>query len=175
MARPARSGSGSRPFRGRTADSVWISACVALSAAVGSLWDETGVASTAVIWSPAVMTSTTPGPRASRGASRSAERVERACGVLKRHGSKVLGQSADVRDYAAISAALAAAFEAFGVIDVLVSGAAGNFPALALGMSANAFKTVVDIDLLGTYNVSKAAFDAWLGGHGGNIVNITAA
>src|SRR5581483_2569507 len=36
--------------------------------------------------------------------SRSAERVERASGGLRRHGVKVLGQSADVRDYAAISA-----------------------------------------------------------------------
>jgi peroxisomal 2,4-dienoyl-CoA reductase len=41
-------------------------------------------------------------------------------------------------------------------------------------ISPNGFKAVVDIDLLGTYNVSKAAFDAWLGEHGGNIVNITA-
>ena len=33
---------------------------------------------------------------------------------------------------------------------------------------------MVDIDLLGTYNVSKAAFDAWLAEHGGNVVNISA-
>ena len=33
---------------------------------------------------------------------------------------------------------------------------------------------MVGIDLLGTYNVSKAAYEAWLGHHGGNIVNITA-
>src|SRR5260221_6380144 len=73
-------------------------------------------------------------------ASRSAERVERACGELKRHGGKLVGNSADVRDYAAISGALATAFNALGEIDVLVSGAAGNLPAPALGMSANAFK-----------------------------------
>ncbi|MFN8027622.1 MAG: SDR family oxidoreductase [Acidimicrobiia bacterium] len=50
----------------------------------------------------------------------------------------------------------------------------GNFPALDRGISLNGFKTVVDIDLLGTYNVSKAAFEVWLREHGGNIVNITA-
>jgi len=40
---------------------------------------------------------------------------------------------------------------------VLVSGAAGNFPAAALDMSPNAFRSVVDIDLLGSYHVLRAA------------------
>jgi NAD(P)-dependent dehydrogenase (short-subunit alcohol dehydrogenase family) len=40
---------------------------------------------------------------------------------------------------------------------VLVAGAAGNFPAPALGMSANGFKAVVDIDLLGTFHLCRAA------------------
>ena len=56
----------------------------------------------------------------------------------------------------------------------MVNNAAGNFPAPITKISPNGFKAVVDIDLLGTFNVSKAAFDAWLGEHGGNIVNITA-
>jgi NAD(P)-dependent dehydrogenase (short-subunit alcohol dehydrogenase family) len=106
-------------------------------------------------------------------ASRSAERVEAACGALRRHGGKVLGKSADVRDYAAISQALAAAREAFGEIDVLISGAAGNFPALALGMSANAFKTVVDIDLIGTFNVLRAGYQH-LKKPGAVVLNISA-
>jgi peroxisomal 2,4-dienoyl-CoA reductase len=59
-------------------------------------------------------------------------------------------------------------------LDVVINNAAGNFPAPMSGISYNGFKAVVDIDLLGTYNVSKAAFEAWLGEHGGNIVNITA-
>jgi NAD(P)-dependent dehydrogenase (short-subunit alcohol dehydrogenase family) len=106
-------------------------------------------------------------------ASRSAARVEAACGELSRHGGKVLGRSADVRDYAAISEALAAAREAFGEIDVLVSGAAGNFPAPALGMSANAFKAVVDIDLLGTFNVLRAGHQH-LRKPGAAVLNISA-
>ncbi len=106
-------------------------------------------------------------------ASRSQERVDRACEELRRHGREVLGRSADVRDFAAIAAALAAAHEAFGEIDVLVSGAAGNFPAPALGMSANAFKVVVDIDLLGTFNVLRAAHQ-YLTKPGASIINISA-
>jgi NAD(P)-dependent dehydrogenase (short-subunit alcohol dehydrogenase family) len=106
-------------------------------------------------------------------ASRSTERVERACESLRRRGGKVVGRSADVRDFAAISAALAAAHDAFGEIDVLVSGAAGNFPALALGMSANAFKTVIDIDLLGTFNVLRAGHQ-YLKKPGAAVINISA-
>ena len=106
-------------------------------------------------------------------ASRSPERVEAACAELKRHGGAVLGRSADVRDYAAVVDALAAAHQSFGAIDVLVSGAAGNFPAPALGMSANAFKAVVDIDLLGTFNVLRAAHQ-YLRKPGAAIINISA-
>ena len=62
----------------------------------------------------------------------------------------------------------------YGRLDVVVNNAAGNFPVPITNLSPNGFKAVVDIDLLGTYNVSKAAFDARLGEHGGNVVNITA-
>ncbi len=106
-------------------------------------------------------------------ASRSQERVDQACERLRRHGGKVLGRSADVRDFAAISAALKAAYDVFGEIDVLVSGAAGNFPAPALGMSANAFKSVIDIDLLGTFNVLRAGHQ-YLRKPGAAVINISA-
>lgn len=106
-------------------------------------------------------------------ASRSAPRVEAAVEELQQFGGKVLGRSADVRDPATIAAALEAAHAAFGAIDVLVSGAAGNFPAAALGMSPNAFKTVIDIDLLGTFNVLRAAHQ-FLRKPGASIVNISA-
>jgi NAD(P)-dependent dehydrogenase (short-subunit alcohol dehydrogenase family) len=64
-----------------------------------------------------------------------------------------------VRDPAAVADALKQAHARFGPIDVLVSGAAGNFLAPALGMSANGFKTVVDIDLLGSFNVLRGAHE----------------
>lgn len=105
--------------------------------------------------------------------SRSAERVDAAVKALQQFGGRVSGHVADVRDPAAVAAALAAAHAAFGEIDVVVSGAAGNFPAAALGMSANAFKAVVDIDLLGTFNVLRAAHH-FLRKPGASIVNISA-
>jgi peroxisomal 2,4-dienoyl-CoA reductase len=61
-----------------------------------------------------------------------------------------------------------------GALDIVVNNAAGNFPAPMSAISPNGFKTIVDIDLLGTYNVTRTAFDAWLWDHGGSIVNISA-
>jgi NAD(P)-dependent dehydrogenase (short-subunit alcohol dehydrogenase family) len=77
---------------------------------------------------------------------------------LQALGAKVCIAVADVRDFAALEAAFAKSKEALGPIDVLVCGAAGNFLAPAEQLSTNGFKTVIDIDLMGSFNASRAAF-----------------
>jgi NAD(P)-dependent dehydrogenase (short-subunit alcohol dehydrogenase family) len=84
-----------------------------------------------------------------------------------------MGLSADVRDYAALETVFKKTREDYGEIDVVICGAAGNFPAPAIGMSANAFKAVVDIDLLGTFNTCRAAFEH-LRKPGASVINISA-
>lgn len=106
-------------------------------------------------------------------ASRNAERVADAVAGLRAHGTQVHGYSADVRDADAIAAVLAQAREAIGPFDVLVSGAAGNFVAPALGMSAKGFRTVVDIDLNGTFHVLRAGYEH-LRRPGACVLNISA-
>ena len=106
-------------------------------------------------------------------ASRSADKVEAAVRQLQARGARAFGQACDVREYDAVAAALGAAQAHFGPIDLLVSGAAGNFVARALDMSAKGFRTVVDIDLLGTFNVLRAAHQH-LRKPGASIVNISA-
>jgi len=90
--------------------------------------------------------------------SRSQDKVDAAVQELRQHGGEVIGFAADVRDYAATEETLKGTQARFGAIDVVISGAAGNFPAPALGISANGFKSVVDIDLLGSFHVVRAAF-----------------
>ncbi len=107
-------------------------------------------------------------------ASRKQERLDAAAAELTAEGLEVHIDSCDVRDAAAVARVVGGIVERFGRLDIVVNNAAGNFPAPISKISPNGFKAVVDIDLLGTYNVSKAAFDAWLGEHGGNIVNISA-
>lgn len=105
--------------------------------------------------------------------SRKQEKVEAAVAELQGLGAEAMGFSADVRSYEDVENALSKTAEHWGEIDVLISGAAGNFLAPALGLSANAFKTVVDIDLLGTFNVMRAAY-AFLKKPGATVINITA-
>ncbi|MET0311239.1 MAG: SDR family oxidoreductase [Burkholderiaceae bacterium] len=105
--------------------------------------------------------------------SRSADKVRAATDQLARHGGEVFGETADVRDYDAVAGVLSRAHAALGPIDVLVSGAAGNFLAEALNLSPNGFKAVVDIDLNGTFHVLKAAHP-FLRKPGASIINISA-
>lgn len=90
--------------------------------------------------------------------SRSEEKVQSAVAQLRQWNPDAVGYSADVRDFGAVEAALQAFRDTAGEIDIVVSGAAGNFLAPAAQLSANAFRTVVEIDLLGTFHVLRAAY-----------------
>ncbi|WP_269620565.1 SDR family oxidoreductase [Zhongshania sp. BJYM1] len=91
---------------------------------------------------------------------RDLEKAEKAAAEITAAGSHhALAFSADVRDYAAVYGAIAATVEQFGSLDIVVAGAAGNFFAPAIDISPNGFKTIIDIDLIGSYHVFRAAFD----------------
>lgn len=105
--------------------------------------------------------------------SRKPEKVEAAVAELRAAGHDASGAAADVRDYAGVEQALRDAHASRGPIDIVISGAAGNFLAPAIGMSANAFKTVVDIDLMGTFHVLRASYE-FLRKPGASIISISA-
>jgi NAD(P)-dependent dehydrogenase (short-subunit alcohol dehydrogenase family) len=106
-------------------------------------------------------------------AGRTQEKLDRAAAGIRNAGGAAAGFAADVRDYAALSSALQKTRDLYGEIDILLCGAAGNFPAPVLGMSANGFKAVIDIDLLGTFNTCRAAYEH-LRKPGASIVAISA-
>ncbi len=87
---------------------------------------------------------------------------------------RALAVPADVRDPAAVADAVARVTETFGGLNIVVNGAAGNFLCPAAQLSGNGFRTVLDIDAVGTFNVSRAAFDAGMRDDGGCIINISA-
>jgi len=107
--------------------------------------------------------------------SRNEERLRSACDELRSRGIEASYGVCDVRRFEEVVSVVRATIDAHGALDVVVNNAAGNFPAPVTGISANGFRAVVDIDLVGTFNVSKAAYEAWLQAHGGAIVNISAA
>jgi len=104
---------------------------------------------------------------------RRAEKLDEVARAIREAGGEASCHACDVRKYDALEAAIAACAEKFGRLDVLVNSAAGNFLAPAAGLSANGFRAVVEIDLCGTFNASRAAF-AHLSKSRGVIVNITA-
>lgn len=104
---------------------------------------------------------------------RNPEKLAAAVEGINASGGTAAGRAADVRDYDAIARALTETHALWGPIDILICGAAGNFPAPIMGMSANGFKAVIDIDVLGTFNTARAAFD-FLRKPGASIISISA-
>ena len=117
-------------------------------------------------------------------ASRSAEHLAAGAEAVQATGAQVATVGCDIRDPEAIASAFDAASEAFGMPAVLVNNAAANFPSPAEDLSPNAWRTVVDITLSGTFLCSRefarrhlsagtpasilnvAASYAWTGGPG---------
>lgn len=104
---------------------------------------------------------------------RSQERLDTAATGLRELGAKVSATSADVRVPEQLQAAMNVSRDTIGDIDVLVCGAAGNFLVQGENLSFNGFKTIIDIDLVGSFNASRIAFDQ-LKRTRGSIIFITA-
>jgi peroxisomal 2,4-dienoyl-CoA reductase len=105
--------------------------------------------------------------------SRAAEHLDGTLRDIEALGARGLAVPADVRDPGAVAAAVRAAVEAFGRLDIVVNGAAGNFVCRAEDLSPNGFGTVVDIDLKGTFHVARAVLP-YLKHNGGSVINMSA-
>jgi NAD(P)-dependent dehydrogenase (short-subunit alcohol dehydrogenase family) len=84
-------------------------------------------------------------------ASRSAEHLDAGAAAIEAVGAPVATVTCDIRDPESVAVAFDAAEAAFGLPGVLVNNAAANFPVPADEMSPNAWRTVVDITLNGTF------------------------
>ncbi len=106
--------------------------------------------------------------------SRTQEKLDKAAEELSPGQINAKGFAADVRDVEALGNAVQQTVDAFGGIDILVNGAAGNFLSPAAALSPNAFKSVMDIDTLGTFNASKLCFEHLVKSGSGVILNVSA-
>jgi peroxisomal 2,4-dienoyl-CoA reductase len=107
-------------------------------------------------------------------ASRKQENLEAACDELQSEDLVCMWVTCDVREPEQVERVVSEILTRHGRLDIVINNAAGNFPAPITSISYNGFKAIVDIDLRGTYNVTKAAFEAYLKKHGGHVINITA-
>lgn len=109
-------------------------------------------------------------------ASRKPEHLEAGQAAIEELGAPVHTVVCDIREPDSIAAAFDEAVEAFGLPSVCINNAAANFPVPAEDMSPNAWRTVVDITLNGTFFVAREFGRRHLdAGTPGSIVNIGAS
>ncbi|CAF0777491.1 unnamed protein product [Rotaria sp. Silwood1] len=105
---------------------------------------------------------------------RRAEVLTLAEKTLTDEGIRAFGVQGDVRKPEDGVRAVKSAVEKFGELNCLINGAAGNFLCAAENLSPNGFKTVLDIDTQGTFNMCRAAFPELRKSSNANIINISA-
>jgi NAD(P)-dependent dehydrogenase (short-subunit alcohol dehydrogenase family) len=95
------------------------------------------------------------------------------CGEIQKAGGTAAFARCDVRDYSAVEAAAAKAYEELGRIDTVINNAAGNFMARTEKLTPNAFNAVVGIVLNGTFHCTQVFAKRWIAEKlGGNVLNI---
>lgn len=101
--------------------------------------------------------------------------LAKTCEEIRTRGSRAAYACCDVRDFAAVEKAFAAAENELGRVDTLINNAAGNFIARTERLSPHAFNAVVGIVLAGTFYCTLAIARKWMARQqGGNILNIAA-
>ena len=107
--------------------------------------------------------------------SRSLAHLEPTAEELRKKikGAEIHAVACDIRQPAEVDAMVASAVAKFGRVDVLVNNAAGNFLAQTEKLSPNAFSSVVNIVLNGSFNCTLACGKQMIAqGTGGQILSI---
>ena len=98
--------------------------------------------------------------------------IDETAKALREHGGKVLAISCDVRDTEQVESMVEQTVSEFGTIDILLNNAAGNFISPTENLSSNAFRTIVDIVLNGTFHCTQAVGKVMRKNKSGVILNI---
>lgn len=97
---------------------------------------------------------------------------ETSAEIKQATGAKILTVAADIRSPEQVTDMVAQSVSRFKKIDGLLNNAAGNFISPTEKLSENAFKTIVDIVLLGSFNCTLNAGREMIKSGGGNILSI---
>jgi glucose 1-dehydrogenase len=109
-------------------------------------------------------------------ASRSVEKVEQVVAELGTNDARISGIACDVGDLAQVQALKSHALETFGQLDIWINnaGIAGPYGATA-HIAPEMFTTVLQTNIIGTYNGSWVAMQHFLPRHAGKLINILGA
>ncbi|KAL5731370.1 2,4-dienoyl-CoA reductase [(2E)-enoyl-CoA-producing] [Ranunculus cassubicifolius] len=107
--------------------------------------------------------------------------LDAAVSALRSQGIQAIGLEGDVRKKEDAVRVVESTIKNFGRLDILVNAAAGNFLVPAEDLSPNGFRTVMDIDSVGTFTMCHEALKYLKKGGpgrdpsmGGTILNISA-
>lgn len=96
-----------------------------------------------------------------------------AAGLSEELGRPVLGLSVDIRDRDSVDNLVKEVIEKKGRIDILVNNGGGQFMSPAELIRPKGWDTVIQTNLTGTWNLTRAVADAWMLAQGGRVINIT--
>jgi len=100
--------------------------------------------------------------------------IESTAKVIRDAGGEAFAVSADIREPDLIERAMQEIKAEFGGLNILVNNAGGQFVTPARELSNKGFETVIRNNLIGSWQVTKAAADHFMLANGGSIVFVTA-
>lgn len=108
------------------------------------------------------------------GCGRRSEPVEETAEMIAGAGGTAEGVACDIRDEEAVEAMVEALLERHGQLDVLINNAGGQFLAPAETISAKGFRTVTELNVQGTWNMTHAAATkAFIPQRSGRVISVT--
>lgn len=102
------------------------------------------------------------------------EPIEACAQAIRDFGGDAIAIPGDIRDAERIEAVMDEIKRAYGKLDILVNNAGGQFVTPARDLSNKGFETVIRNNLLGSWQVTKAAADHFMFANGGSVVFVTA-
>ena len=101
------------------------------------------------------------------------EATDSVCKELREMGVRAEAFACDVTDFAAAKEAVEAVKKTFGTVDILVNNAGITRDGLIMSMKEEAFDSVVDTNLKGTFNMIRHCTPLFVKQRGGKIINIS--
>lgn len=106
-------------------------------------------------------------------ASRTEAELQTTAAEIEALGVQCLPLTVNIREIAQVQAMHDAAIERFGGVDYLINNAGGQFLAHPFAISDNGWRSVVDLNLNGTWNVTSRFMKGMMARGSGSIVNVT--
>jgi NAD(P)-dependent dehydrogenase (short-subunit alcohol dehydrogenase family) len=108
------------------------------------------------------------------GCGRRAEPLEETARLIADGGGRGEAVAADIRDEEAVERLVDGVIERHGRLDVLVNNAGGQFMSPAEAISPKGFRTVIELNVQGTWNMTHAAATkAFIPQRSGKVISVT--